>query len=101
MPHTPLVKKLNHQTYKLFLEQKHPQNFIFQNYKFTSLFSHFAQYSLDHLLTFGTIRTYDPIKQYYILSRYLDPTRPLIVPQEALRPNGAFFTANTHLHSCR
>ena len=30
---TPSVKKLHHQTYQLFLEQKHPQNFIFQNHK--------------------------------------------------------------------
>ena len=26
---TPSVKKLHHQTYQLFLEQKHPQNFLF------------------------------------------------------------------------
>ena len=59
---TPSVKKLHHQTYQLFLEQKHPQNFIFQNHKFTSPFSYRSHYSLNHLFTIGTIRNYDPVK---------------------------------------
>ena len=53
---TPSVKKLHHQTYQLFLQQKHPQNFIFQNHKFTSPFSYHSHYSLHHLFTIGTIR---------------------------------------------
>ena len=60
---TPSVKKLHHQTYQFFLEQKHPQNFIFQNHKFTSPFSYHSHYSLNHLFTIGTIRNYDPVKQ--------------------------------------
>ena len=62
---TPSVKKLHHQTYHLFLEQKHPQNFIFQNHKFTSPFSYHSHSSLNHLFTVGTIRNYDPVKQYF------------------------------------
>ena len=75
---TPSVKKLHHQTYQLSLEQKHPQNFIFQNHKFTSPFSYHSHYSLNHLFTIGTIRKYNPVKQYFfslpimiLLVRYL------------------------------
>ena len=93
---TPSVKKLHHQTYQLFLEQKHPQNFIFQNHKFTSPFSYHSHYSLNHLFTIGTIRNYDPVKQYFILSSYHDPTRPLFVPQEALNVNDDFLLP-THI----
>ena len=64
--------------------KKHPQNFIFQNHKFTSPLSYHSHYSLNHLFTIGTIRNYDPVKQYYILTSYQDLTRPLFVPPEAL-----------------
>ena len=87
---TPSVEKLHHQTYQLFVEQKHPQNFDFQNHKITSPFSYHSHYSLHHLVTIGTIRNYDPVKRYYILSTYYDPTRPLIVPRETLNVNDGF-----------
>ena len=93
---TPSVKKLHHQTYKLFLEQKHRQNFIFQNHKFTSPFSYHPHYSLNHLFTIGIFRNYDPVKQYFILLSYHDPTRPLFVPQEALNVNDDFLLP-THI----
>ena len=93
---TPSVKKLHHQTYQLFLEHKHLQNFIFQNHKFTSSFSYHSHYSLNHLFTIGTIRNYDPVKQYFVLSSYHDPTRPLFVPQEALNVNDDFLLP-THI----
>ena len=93
---TPSVKKLHHQTYQLFLQHKHPQNFIFQNHKFTSPFSFHSHYSLNHLFTIGTIRNYDPVKQYFVLSSYHDPTRPLFVPQEALNVNDDFLLP-THI----
>ena len=93
---TPSVKKLHHQTYQLFLEQKHTQNFIFQNHQFTSPFSYHSHYSLNHLFTIGTIRNYDPVKQYYILTSYHDPTRPLFVPQEALNLNDDYLLP-THI----
>ena len=41
---TPSVKKLHHQTYQLFLEQKHPQNLIFQYHKLNITF--FVSYPL-------------------------------------------------------
>ena len=93
---TPSVKKHHHQTYQLFLEQKHPQNFIFQNHKFASPFSYYFPYSLNHLFTIGTIRNYDPVKQYYILTTYHNSIRPLFVPQEALDVNDDFLLP-THI----
>ena len=85
-----LVKKLYHQTYYFFREQKHPQNFIFQKHKCTSPFTYHSHYSSNHLYTIGTISNYDPAKQYYFLPTNHEPTRPLFVPQEALNVNGDF-----------
>ena len=41
-----IIKPIN-----VSLEQKHPQNFILQNHKFTSPFSYHSQYSVNHLFT--------------------------------------------------
>ena len=51
---------------------------------------------MNHLFIIGTIRNYDPVKQYFILSSYHDPTRPLFVPQEALNVNDDFLLP-THI----
>ena len=51
---------------------------------------------MNHLFTIGTIRNYDPVKQYFVLSSYHDPTRPLFVPQEALNVNDDFLLP-THI----
>ena len=93
---TSSVEKLHHQTNKLFPEQKDPQNIKFKNHKVASPFSHCSLYSLDHLITIGTFRNYDPIKQYYILSPFHDPTPHLFVPQEALNLNDDFLLP-THI----
>ena len=63
---------------------------------FASPFSYHSHSSLNHLFTIGTIRNYDPGKQYYILNSYHDPTRPLFVPQEALNLNDDFLLP-THI----
>ena len=78
------VRKLHHHTYTKFLKHKAPQNFIFQNHKYTSPLNLQGTYKLDHLASTGTLRNYDPVKQYYIFTPHQYPDRPLIVPQEAL-----------------
>ena len=83
------VKKL-HPDSITFFAQKHPQNFIFLNHKFTSPFSYYSHFSLYHLYIIGTICKYDPVKQYYFLSSYHDPNRPLFLPQETLNLNDDF-----------
>ena len=55
-----------------------------------------SHFSANHLFTNGIIRNYDPVKQYYILATCHDPTRPLIVPQEALNVNDDFLLP-THI----
>ena len=55
--------------------------FIFQNHKFTSPFSYHSHYSSNHPYTIGTIRKYEPVKQYYNAS-YQDLTGLIFVPQE-------------------
>ena len=81
------TKKQHHNTYKKFLEHKHPQNYIFVNHKYTSPLTFNTTYHIDPEKTKGKIRNYDPIKQYFILQPKSDPTRPLIVPQEYLINN--------------
>ena len=66
------------------------KKFILQSPKFTSTFSYHAHYFLNHLYTIGLFRYFDSGKQYYILSSYHDPTRPLIVSQVSLNLNDDF-----------
>ena len=95
---SPLLLSLKSFTTKpiTFSLKKHPQNFIFQNHRFTFPFSHHAHYSVNHFFAIGTIRNYDPVKQYYTLSPYNDPTRPRFVSQEALNLNNDFLLP-THI----
>ena len=72
-------KATHHQTYT-----KLPQNHIFVNYKYTSLFTMTNMYTLDHSCITGYLRNYDPIKQYFCLHPYNNTSRPFIVPQEYL-----------------
>ena len=51
---------------------------------------------MNHLFTIGTIRKYDPVEQFYILTTYHDPTRPLFVSPEALNVNDDFLLP-THI----
>ena len=77
-------KASHHQTYTKFLQYTKPQNYIFVNYKYTSLFTMTNMYTLDHSCITGYLRNYDPIKQYFCLLPYNNTSRPLIVPQEYL-----------------
>ena len=51
---------------------------------------------MNHLHNTGTTRTYDPVKQYYNLAPYHDPTRPVFVPRESRNLNGDFLLT-THI----
>ena len=84
-----LQNSITKQTY-LLLEQKNPQNFSFQINKITSPFSYHSHYSLNPLYTVDIIRTFDPVKQYYILAPFHSPTCPIFVRQEALNLNDDF-----------
>ena len=47
---------------------------------------------MNHLYTAGTVRNYYPVKQYFILTSYHDPTFqwPLFIAEEAPNLNDAF-----------
>ena len=42
-----ITKKQHHNTFKIFLEHKHPQNYIFVNHKYTSPFTFNTTYHID------------------------------------------------------
>ena len=81
----PINDSLNKNTHKIS---------YFKITKFTPFY--ISHYSLNHLFTIGKIRNYDPPKQYYILSPYHDPTRPLSVLPKALNLNDDFLLP-THI----
>ena len=43
-----------------------------------------SHYQNDHQAIVGTLRNFDPVKQYYILTTHKNPTRPSIVLQEVI-----------------
>ena len=49
-------------------------------------------YKLKWDNTIGTLRNFDPIKNYYIFQPKEAPERPLIVPIEALEPSEEYHT---------
>ena len=49
-------------------------------------------YKLKWEYTTGTLRNFDPIKNYYIFQPKETPERPLIVPLEALEPCEEYHT---------
>ena len=86
-------KATHHQTYTKFLQLTKPKNYIFVNYKDTSPFTMTNMYTFYHSCITGSLRNYDPIKQYYCLLPYNNTSGPLIVPQEYLKHFDDFFVA--------
>ena len=78
------IKKAHHITYQKFLQYKEPDNYIFFNSKYTSLFTFNSEYLIDHTKTKGKLRNYDPLKQSFLFLPNDNPKRPIIVPQEYL-----------------
>ena len=86
--HSANKKRVHHETYKRFWEtnpiSSANNNFIFQNRKFTSPFSFHLSYHIKPEFTKGSLRNYDPIKQYYLFTPKINPDRPILIPQECL-----------------
>ena len=78
------IKKAHHITYQKFLQYKEPENYIFFNSKYTSLFTFNSEYLIDHTKIKGKLRIYDPLKQSFLFLPNENPNRPIIVPQEYL-----------------
>ena len=86
--HSANKKRVHHETYKRFWEinpiSSANNNYIFQNRKFTSPFSFHLSYHIKPEFTKGSLRNYDPIKQYYLFTPKINPDRPILIPQECL-----------------
>ena len=77
------IKKAHQITYQKFLQNKEPENYIF-NSKYTSPFTFDSEYLKDHTKIKGQLRNYDPLKQIFLFLPNENPKRPIIVPQENL-----------------
>ena len=77
------IKKAHHITYQKFLQNKEPENYIF-NSKYTSPFTFNSEYLIDYTKIKGKLRNYDPLKQSFLFLPNENPKRPIIVPQEYL-----------------
>ena len=71
-----IIKLLKHTHHTKCLQHTKPKNYLFVNYKYTSLFTMTNLYTLDHSCITGYLRNYDPIKQYFCLLPYDDTSRP-------------------------
>ena len=69
-----LSKNFTTKPINFFLYKNHP-NFHNSKSQIHPPLLYHSHYSLNHLFTINTTRTYNPIKPYYILSPYHDPTR--------------------------
>ena len=81
--------------YYTFLRDKNIntiKSYIHINDQLTSPYFLNYGYKLKWEYTIGTLRNFDPIKNYYIFQPKEAPERPLIVPIEALEPCEEYHT---------
>ena len=87
-----IIKPIN-----LSLEQKHPQNFILQNHKFTSPFSYLSQYSVNHLFTIDQSVAMTQLNNNTSSFLIVTPLVLFSFPKKHSISMMIFFT-NTHTH---
>ena len=78
------IKKAHHITYQKFPQYKEPENYLFFNSKYTSLFTFNSDYLIDNTKIKGKLKNYDPLKQSFLFLPNDNPKRPITVPQEYL-----------------
>ena len=89
------TKLIHNLIYYTFLRDKNwntTKSYIHINDQLTSPYFLNHGYKLKWKYTIGTLRNFDPIKNYYIFQPKEAPERPLIVPIEALEPCGEYHT---------
>ena len=89
------TKLLHNLIYYTFLRDKNintTKSYIHINDQLASAYFLNYGYKLKCDYTIGTLRNFDPIKNYYIFQRKEAPERPLIVPIEALEPCEEYHT---------
>ena len=81
------TKLIHNLIYYTYLRDNLPhENFIYVNDQMTSpYFMKFAYITKDKYMK-GTLRNFDPVKNYYIFQPIENPERPFMLPIEALEP---------------
>ena len=91
---TKLIHNLFYYTY---LRDNLPhENFIYINDQMTSTYFLKFAYILKNKYMKGTLRIFDPVKNYYIFQTIENPERLLIIPIEALEPAENYHTYHIH-----
>ena len=83
------TKLIHNLIYYTFLRDKQytaSKSFIHINDQLTSPYFLNYRYRIKWSYTIGTLRNFDPIKNYYVFQSKDEPERPLMVPLEALEP---------------
>ena len=83
------TKLIHNLIYYTFLRDKQytaSKSFIDINDQFSSPYFLNYSYRIKWSYTIGTLRNFDPIKNYYVFQSKDEPERPLMVPLEALEP---------------
>ena len=83
------TKLIHNLIYYTFLRDKQytaSKSFIHINDQLTSPYFLNYSYRIKWSYTIGTLRHFDPIKNYYVFQSKDEPERPLMVPLEALEP---------------
>ena len=83
---TKLIHNLIYYTFLRDKQQTESKSYVHINDQLTSPFFLNYSYKLKWNYTIGTLRNFDPIKNYYVFQPKDAPERPLMVPLEAIEP---------------
>ena len=83
---TKLIHNLIYYTFLRDKQNTASKSFIHINDQLTSPYFLNYSYRIKWNYTIGTLRNFDPIKNYYVFQSKDEPERPLMVPLEALEP---------------
>ena len=89
---TKLVHNLIYYTFLRDKNKNTTKSYIHINDQLTSPYFLNYGYKLKWEYTVGTLRNFDPVKNYYIFQPNESPERPLMVPIEALEPCEEYHT---------
>ena len=83
---TKLIHNLIYYTFLRDKQHTESKNYVHINDQLTSPYFLNYSYKLKWNYTIGTLRNFDPIKNYYVFQPKDAPERPLMVPLEAIEP---------------
>ena len=83
---TKLIHNLIYYTFLRDKQHSESKSYVHINDQLTSTYFLNYSYKLKWEYTIGTLRNFDPIKNYYVFQPKDAPERPLMVPLEAIEP---------------